>query len=407
MDLINNIREFIKRVVNKQISFHKIEEEVGNANIAAVVRRKALEEILGITLPAIGSTIIDFVEIYKKNIENPIGAIQIPLGIAGPLRINGDYANGEYYIPLATTEGALVASVNRGCKALNLSGGVYTKILHDELSLTPLFSLPTIRDVYKFIEWVNTNLDKIKSVAESATRHERLLRIDPFVLGNNVWLRFIYTAGDTIGPNMATSATDKACEYINRNYPGKIDHIIFSSDAYFDKKPSALNLLFGRGKTVVAEAIVEREIVKEVLNTIPERIVDVYTRKNLLASARSVSIQYNINVASIVAAIFVATGQELGQIVKSSIGYTWTELRDGDLYISITMPSLEVGTIGGGTWLPTQWEALSILGAAGEGRRSGDNARKFAEIIASTALAGELDLLAVLAKGKLTGSQEN
>lgn len=406
MDLINDIREFIKKVVNKEISFYKIEEEVGNANIAAVIRRKALEEILGTSLPAIGSTIIDFVEIYGRNIESPIGAIQIPLGIAGPLKINGDYAKGEYYIPLATTEGALVASVNRGCKALTLSGGVYTKIFFDGMTRAPLFSLPTIRDVYKFIKWINTNFDKIKSVAESITRHGRLLRMDPFVLGNNVWLRFIYTTGDAMGMNMVTIATDKACKYIISNYPGKIDYITLDGNLCVDKKPSALNLLYGRGKTVVAEAIVKREIIEEVLKTTPERIVDVNIRKNMLGSARSVSMAYNAHIANIVAAIFIATGQDLAQIVESSMGYTWAELRDRDLYISVTLPSLEVGTIGGGTWLPTQREALSILGVAGEGERPGDNAKKFAEIIASAVLAGELNSLAVLATRELARSHE-
>ena len=403
---MSDIRELVRKVVNGEIPFHKIEEVAGNANIAAVVRRKALEEILGVNLPAIGSTIIDFVEIYSRNIENPIGAIQIPLGIAGPLKINGDYAKGDYYIPLATTEGALVAGINRGCKALTLSEGVYTKIFYDGMARAPLFSLPSILEVHKFIEWINSNFDNIKNIAESTTRYGKLLRIDPFVLGNNVWLRFIYSTGDAMGMNMVTIATDKACKYILNNYPGRIKYIALSGNMCVDKKPSALNLLYGRGKTVIAEAIVKREIVKEILKTTPEKIVDTNIRKNLLGSARAVSMSYNAHIANIIAAIFIATGQDPAQVVESSMGYTWAELRGEDLYISVTLPSLEVGTVGGGTWLPTQREALSILGVAGSGSKPGDNAKKFAEIVASAVLAGELNLLAVLASGELAESHK-
>ncbi len=406
MGIPRDIRELVRKVVNGEIPFHKIEEISGNANIAVVVRRKALEEILNINLPAIGSTIIDFVEVVGRNIENPIGAVQIPLGIAGPLKINGEYARGDYYIPLATTEGALVASINRGCKALTLSGGVYTKILFDGMSRAPLFKLPSVLEAYRFIEWIRERFNEIKEVAESTTRYGRLIRIDPFILGNNVWLRFTYTTGDAMGMNMVTIATDKACRYILDKYPGEIEYIALSGNMCVDKKPSAVNLLYGRGKTVVAEAVVKRDVIEETLKTTPEKIVDINTRKNLLGSARAVSISFNAHIANIVASIFIATGQDPAQIVESSLGYTWAELRGNDLYISVTLPSLEVGTVGGGTWLPTQREALSILGVAGAGENPGDNARKLAEIIAATVLAGELNLLAVLASGELAESHK-
>ncbi len=395
------IEEYIAKVLSGEIPLHKIEEAVGNANVAVIVRRKVIEKLTGTVLPAIGTTIIDFVEISGKNIENPIGAVQIPLGIAGPLKINGEYAKGDYYIPLATTEGALVASINRGCKAITLSGGAKTRVLYDGMTRAPLFWTPDIETASRLVSWVKENFSKIKEVAESTTRHGKLKDIEPFILGNNVWLRFVYETGDAMGMNMVTIATDKACHFIEENFPGTTRCIALSGNMCVDKKPALLNMLFGRGKTVVAEAIIKRDVVNKVLKTTPEAIVEVNIRKNLLGSARAGSLSYNAHYANIIAAIFIATGQDVAQVVESSMGYTWAEMRGEDLYISVTLPSLEVGTVGGGTRLPTQREALKILGIEGGGNPPGTNARKFAEIVAATVLAGELNLLAALAAGHL------
>ncbi|WFO76185.1 hydroxymethylglutaryl-CoA reductase (NADPH) [Desulfurococcaceae archaeon MEX13E-LK6-19] len=395
------IEEYVAKVLSGEIPLHKIEEAVGNANVAVIVRRKVIEKLTGTVLPAIGTTIIDFVEISGKNIENPIGAIQIPLGIAGPLKINGEYAKGDYYIPLATTEGALVASINRGCKAITLSGGAKTRVLYDGMARAPLFWTPDIETASRLVSWVKENFSKIKEIAESTTRHGKLKDIEPFILGNNVWLRFVYETGDAMGMNMVTIATDKACRFIEENFPGTTRCIALSGNMCVDKKPALLNMLFGRGKTVVAEAIIKRDVVNKVLKTTPEAIVEVNIRKNLLGSARAGSLSYNAHYANIIAAIFIATGQDVAQVVESSMGYTWAEIRGEDLYISVTLPSLEVGTVGGGTRLPTQREALKILGIEGGGDPPGTNARKFAEIVAATVLAGELNLLAALAAGHL------
>ncbi len=399
-----DIEFFVKKVLSGEIPLHRIEEYVGNKNIAVVVRRKAIERMTGVDLPAIASTIIDFVETTGYNIENPIGAIQIPLGVAGPLKINGEYAKGEYYIPLATTEGALVASINRGCKALTISGGVKTRILDDKMTRAPLFKTPDIGTALELIEWVRENFDRIKEVAESTTRYGRLLSIEPYVLGNNVWLRFNYSTGDAMGMNMVTIATDKAARYIEKEFPGEARLVAISGNMCVDKKPSLINMLHGRGKSVVAEAIVKREVVEKILKTTPEAIVDVNTRKNLLGSIRAGSISFNAHYANIIAAIFIATGQDVAQVVESSMGYTWAEVRQGDLYITVTLPSLEVGTVGGGTRLPTQQEALKLLGVAGSGDPPGTNAKKLAEIIAAAVLAGELNLLAVLSTHSLAES---
>jgi len=402
MHFSQDVEHLADLVIKGELEMHRLDEALGNSNNAALVRRRVIEKKTGVLLTAISSTILDFEELVGRNIENPIGAVQIPLGIAGPLRVVGDYANGEYYVPLATTEGALVAGINRGCKAVNMGGGVHAAIIRNAMTRSPLFWTPSIGEARRLIAWVNEHLVEIRRVAESTTRHGRLLEVKPFITGNNVWLRFSYNTGDAMGMNMVTIATDKVCRYIEDNFPGAARYIALSGNMCSDKKPALINALCGRGKTVVAEAIVEREVALKVLKAEPSLIHEVNVRKNLLGSARAGSPAYNAHYANILAAIFIATGQDAAQIVESSLGYTWTELtEDGDLYISVTLPSLEIGTVGGGTRLPTQREALSIMGVAGGGDPPGVNAGRLAEIIAGAVLVGELNLLAALAAGHL------
>ncbi|WP_338600672.1 hydroxymethylglutaryl-CoA reductase (NADPH) [Sulfolobus tengchongensis] len=394
------IDEVVEKLVKGEISFHEVDNLL-EANAAMVARRLALEKILGIGLPSIGSTVIDYSEIKNKNAENVIGAVQIPLGVVGPIRVNGDYAKGDFYVPLATTEGALIASVNRGAKAVTLSGGVKTKIFKDEMTRAPVFKFNSIEDIPTFLKFIEENLEKIKNIANSTTSHGKLKSITPFVIGNNVWLRFSFETGDAMGMNMVTIAVEKVCQFLEENFPSA-DCIAVSGNMCSDKKQTSINSLFGRGKTVVAEAIIKKEIVEKILRSNVNMIHDINLRKNWLGTARAGSIaQFNAHFANIIAAIFIATGQDVAQLVESSSGYTWTEVRGEDLYISITLPSLEVGTVGGGTRLPTQKEALSIMGVYGSGDPPGSNSKKLAEIIASTVLAGELNLLAALANKEL------
>jgi len=396
----NTIDEVVEKVIKGEIDLHEIDNFL-EANAAMVARRLALEKITNSKLPSIGSTIIDYEEIKNKNAENVIGGIQVPLGIVGPLKINGDYAKDDFYVPLATTEGALIASVNRGAKAITKSGGAKVKIVFDGMARAPVFKLSSIEDVAEFLQWVKNNFQRIKEVTESTTSHGRLMNIEPYVLGNNVWLRFVYETGDAMGMNMATIATEKACELIEKEF-GKAECVAVSGNMCSDKKQSQVNSLHGRGKTVVAEALIPEDIVKSVLKSDVNLIHEVNLRKNWLGGARAGTIfQFNAHFANIVAAIFIATGQDVAQVVESSSGYTWTEVRDNSLYISVTLTSLEVGTVGGGTRLPTQKEALSIMGVAGPGNPPGSNAKKFAEIIAATVLSGELNLLAALANKEL------
>ena len=399
----SRLEEVVRALVEGRMRMHEADRVLGNANAAALARRLALERMLGVSLSSIGSTILDFEELVGRNIENPIGAVQVPVGVAGPLHVVGEYARGDFYVPLATTEGALVASVNRGAKAVTMAGGARARVLRDGMARAPVFWTPGLEEARRLIDWVREHMDLVRRAAESTTRHGRLLEVQPFQAGNLVWLRFVYFTGDAMGMNMATIATDAAVRAILEGFPGEARLVAISGNLCTDKKPSAVNVVCGRGKTVTAEALLPREVVREVFHVEPEDIEFVNRAKNLMGSAVAGSLGgFNAHIANIVAAIFIATGQDVAQVVESSMGFTWAEVRgDGSLYVSVTLPSLEVGTVGGGTRLPTQREALSLLGVAGGGDPPGSNARKFAEIVAAAVLAGELNLLAALAANEL------
>jgi hydroxymethylglutaryl-CoA reductase (NADPH) len=387
-----------------EVKLHEFEKIYGDANKAAEARRQYLEKVVGVKLENIGKTIIDFNTVVGRNIENVIGAVQIPLGVAGPLLVRGDYANGYFYIPLATTEGALVASVNRGAKFITESGGARVKVLKDGMARAPLFRLPSLIDAVEFVEWVTQHFDELKKAAESTTRHGKLKEVQPFIVGNYVWLRLVFSTGDAMGMNMVTIASDAVAKYIQQHFP-KAKLVALSGNMCVDKKANAVNFLLGRGKTVVAEAVVKREVLER-LGITAEDVHEVNVRKNLIGSALAHSYGFNAHFANIIAAIFIATGQDVAQVVESSMGITSTEPRDEGLYISVFLPSLEVGTVGGGTGLPTQREALALLGVAGPGNPPGTNALKFAEIIAAAVLAGELNLLIALARNELASAHQ-
>jgi hydroxymethylglutaryl-CoA reductase (NADPH) len=387
-----------------EVKLHEFEKIYGDANKAAEARRQYLEKAVGVRLENIGKTIIDLNTVVGRNIENVIGAVQIPVGVAGPLLVRGDYANGYFYIPLATTEGALVASVNRGAKFITESGGARVKVLKDGMARAPLFRLPSLIDAVEFVEWVTQHFDDLKKAAESTTRHGRLKEVQPFIVGNYVWLRLVFSTGDAMGMNMATIASDTVAKYIQQHFP-KARLVALSGNMCVDKKANAVNFLLGRGKTVIAEAVVKREVLER-LGITAEDVHEVNVRKNLIGSALAHSYGFNAHFANIVAAIFIATGQDVAQVVESSMGITSTEPRDDGLYVSVFLPSLEVGTVGGGTGLPTQREALALLGVAGSGNPPGTNALKFAEIIAAAVLAGELNLLIALARNELASAHQ-
>ncbi|MBI3955225.1 hydroxymethylglutaryl-CoA reductase (NADPH) [Candidatus Gottesmanbacteria bacterium] len=333
----------------------------------------------------------------EKNCENMIGAVQIPLGIAGPIKISGNYAKGELYLPLATHEAALVASVNRGCKAVTLSGGVNTVVKNVGITRGPVFQTKSLQGSHEFKNWLEKNFSRLTEIAQSTSSHLILLKQKIIIIGKNVFVRFSFDTSDAMGMNMATYATDKITAYIRQEI--KIECLSLAGNFDLDKKPSYLNFIEGRGKKVWAEAVIDNQTVRDVLKTTPEKIHKLAVTKCYLGSIVSGSLGFNAHFANIVAAIFLATGQDAAHIVEGSLGITTTDVSDGSLYMSIYLPDLPVGTIGGGTGLPAQTEVLKLLGVFGG--NEGKNSMKLAEIIGSAVLAGELSLLASLAEGSL------
>ncbi|MFB6244175.1 MAG: hydroxymethylglutaryl-CoA reductase (NADPH) [Halobaculum sp.] len=336
----------------------------------------------------------------EPNIENMTGAVQIPAGVVGPVEIHGDQLTGERYVPMATTEGALLASVNRGCATIDRAGGATARVLDAGMSRAPVFRVDGVAEAKALVAWASDNEDRLRSAAESTTSHGELESITPYVVGNNVFLRFTYDTKDAMGMNMATIATGEACDVVEAETDA--DLIALSGNLCTDKKPAAIDAIEGRGRTVAADVTLPRAVVTETLDTTPEAVAEINTRKNHVGSAKAGSLGFNAHVANTVAAIFLATGQDAAQVVEGANAITTAEVVDGDLYTSVTLASLEVGTVGGGTKLPTQSEGLDVLGVRGGGDPPGANADALAEATAVAALAGELSLLSALASRNLS-----
>lgn len=397
-----NKKEIIEKLVKGDIKLHEIEKHTDNADQAVEIRRKFTEQISGAELKNISNYSIDMEPVSKKNIENPIGVIQIPLGIAGPLKVKGDHANGKFYVPLATSEGALVASVNRGCSVISESGGATAKILDDKMTRAPVLKAKSVTDAIQVKSWIKEHFSELKKAAEVTTRHGKLVKIDPiFVVGKYVYPRFVFTTGDSMGMNMVTIATDSALNLLT--HKTGVHVIALSGNVCVDKKPASLNFVEGRGKSITAEVIVPKEIVKNKLKTTSEAIVEVNTAKNLIGSAISGSMGFNAQYANMIGAIFLATGQDEAHIVEGSMGITTAmEEENGDLYFSVTLPDVPIATFGGGTSLETARECLEIIDCYGN-----EKVHKFAEIVAGTVLAGELSLLGALAAGHLARAHKD
>lgn len=447
-------------------------------------RRKALEEEFDMKLSHIGKFSMDESRASSRNCENMIGATQIPLGIAGPLHIKrlafselafseknnnniiptplsvipdliGNLKSNkkdlrireddnkaykevkDYYLPLATTEGALVASVNRGCKAINLSGGVNVMVQRIGATRGPVFKVKNLSEGIKLENYLKTNWQKIKQIAENTSHHLTLSKYDFRSTGKYRFVRFYFDTSDAMGLNMVTIATDAIVKQIENEINVKCLDV--SGNYCIDKKPAWLNFINQRGFAINAEIELTHKAIKETLKTTAKKIYDSWLVKCMIGSAMSGSMGFNGHFANIIAAIFAATGQDLGHVVEGSMGITTTEIvrpeirdqrpdnscqnvipakagilrnkipdqvRDDEdgLYISVYLPSLMIGTVGGGTNLETQLEALQILGISGG--NNGKNAQKFAEIIAGAVLAGEISLLASLSEGSLAQSHK-
>ncbi|MDO7868904.1 hydroxymethylglutaryl-CoA reductase [Nocardioides jiangxiensis] len=320
------------------------------------------------------------------NIENFVGVAQVPVGLAGPLLVNGEHAQGEFLVPLATTEGTLVASYSRGMKLFREAGGITATVLDDKMQRAPVFSFDSAREARAFGEWLTEHFDEIAAAAEATTTTGKLLEIQQFSVSKLLYTRFNYSTGDAAGQNMTGKATFAACAWIKLNYPGEL-HFVLEGQFATDKKTSVVNMLHTRGKRVVAEATLPAALVERHLNVSTDKLFAARL-KGQLGSIMSVTNNNGNHSANGITAIFIATGQDVANVAESSALYGFTELLpNGDLYVSVTLPSLIIATYGGGTGLATQREGLEIMGCYGAGK-----ARKLAEIIAATVLAGELSL---------------
>ncbi|ESP87824.1 hydroxymethylglutaryl-CoA reductase [Candidatus Halobonum tyrrellensis] len=429
------------RVREGDLRLYELEEHA-DADTAVAARRLLVEEASGAELETTGEYAFPAEMATGTNVENMVGAVQVPVGVVGPVTIDGGALSGERHVPMATTEGALLASVNRGCSALNTAGGASARVLKNRMTRAPVFRVDGVVEAEALASWTRDNVEALRAVAEATTNHGELREVRPYAVGNNVYLRFAYDTKDAMGMNMATIATEAACEVVEDETGAEL--VALSGNLCSDKKPAAVNAVEGRGRTVAADVTVPRETVRETLKTTPEAVAEVNTRKNLVGSAKAGSLGFNAHVANAVAAVFLATGQDAAQVVEGANAITTAEVvagdapsrtvdrngaaesgvgpdgdapdgdapdgdgaaagRGGDLYVSVTLASLEVGTVGGGTKLPTQAEALDVLGVRGGGDPAGSNADALAEAVAVTALAGELSLLSALASRNLSSA---
>jgi hydroxymethylglutaryl-CoA reductase (NADPH) len=352
---------------------------------AAAARLRFAQERTGTTLEHVSSYSFDPAAV-RGNVEQFVGVAQVPIGLAGPLLVDGEHAQGEFYVPLATAEGTLVASYNRGMRLLHEAGGVKTTILDDRMQRAPAFLFASAREARDFGEWLEEHFDEIREVAESTTSSGRLQDIEQYSASRILYTRFNYTTGDAAGQNLTGKATAAACAWIAGHHP-HIERFFLESNFATDKKSSQVNMLRTRGKRVVAEATIPNELFERVMRSDSGLMYRARQVSNLGGFMSGVN-NNGAHSANGITAMFIATGQDAANVAESSAALVYAELRDnGDYYYSVTIPSLIVATYGGGTDLPTQRECLELLGCHGAGK-----VRKFAEIVAATVLCGELSL---------------
>jgi hydroxymethylglutaryl-CoA reductase (NADPH) len=331
---------------------------------------------------------------YGQHIENCIGSVKIPVGLAGPLRVNGLFAQGDYYIPLATTEATLVASYNRGAQLITEAGGCSAALLNEGVSRAPGFAFKDLREVGCFVSWAIAHVDEFRREAEATTRHGQLIDMGLAVEGNHVYLTFEFTTADASGQNMVTIATEAICAYIQANAPIRPHYFFIEANLSGDKKATYQSFLTVRGKKVTAEVLLPRRLVEESLHTTPERMADCW-RIAAIGGALSGTIGLQGHYANGLTALYIACGQDPACVAESAVGVTRFEVTgQGELYASVTLPSVMVGTVGGGTCLPGQRACLELMGLAGAGK-----AQALAEVCAGLCLAGELSIVGALCEG--------
>jgi hydroxymethylglutaryl-CoA reductase (NADPH) len=365
----------------------------------AEARRRFVQERTGTALEHVGSFSFD-PGVLPGNVENFMGVAQVPIGLAGPLRIDGEHAKGDFFVPLATSEGTLVASYNRGMRLLSESGGVKTTVVEQFMQRSPVFILDDAKKARDFGDWIEEHFDQLKEVAETTTRSGKLVNIGQYSIGPLRNLRFNYTTGDAAGQNMTGKATFAACEWIKKSYPGGVNYIL-SGNMDTDKKHSRANMLLTRGKRVVAECTIKGDLLKSMMGISAKELFWSRQVSNVGAFLAG-SANNGAHAANGLTAMFIATGQDVANVSESHAGVTYSQLLDnGDYYWSITLTSLIVATYGGGTGLATQRECLEMLGCYGKGK-----ADKFAEICAAVVLAGDTSLSSAILAGDWVSSHD-
>ncbi|KAF8029201.1 hypothetical protein BT93_E1769 [Corymbia citriodora subsp. variegata] len=397
--------EVIKSVVDGTTPSYSLESKLGDCKRAAAIRREAVQRMTGRSMEGLAFEGFDYESILGQCCEMPIGYVQVPVGVAGPLLLNGI----EYVVPMATTEGCLVASTNRGCKAINTSGGATSVVLRDGMTRAPVVRFGSAKraaELKMFLEDPG-NFDTVAVVFNRSSRFAKLQDVRCALAGKNLYARFMCSTGDAMGMNMVSKGVQNVLDFLRTDFPD-MEVIGISGNFCSDKKPAAINWIEGRGKSVVCEAVIKEEVVQKVLKTTVPALVELNMLKNLAGSAMAGALGgFNAHASNIVSAIYIATGQDPAQNVESSHCITMMEaVNDGkDLHVSVSMPSIEVGTVGGGTQLASQSACLNLLGVKGASQDSpGSNSRLLATIVAGSVLAGELSVMSALAAGHLVKS---
>jgi len=339
---------------------------------------------------------------YSSNIENCIGTVKVPVGVAGPIRVRGTYAQGDFLLPMATTEAALLASYHRGAVLISKAGGCSAMLMSEGVTRSPAFAFNTIANLAIFSHWILLNKEKLTDTAKKTSNYCRLIDIRIAAEGNHLYLLCDFTTGDAAGQNMVTIATQAICEYIIANTPVQPKFWFVEANCSGDKKSTAQSYTSVRGKKVSVEIKIPEKLVKRFLHTTPQRMVDCW-QMSALGGVMSGTMGVQGHYANSLAAMFIACGQDAACVAEAAVGITRFELcDDGDLYCAVTLPNLIVGTVGGGTKLPSQKACLALMNLPKE-----NQARAFAEVCASAALAGEISIIGSLAAGDFTSAHKS
>jgi hydroxymethylglutaryl-CoA reductase (NADPH) len=386
----------VQLIHDGRLAPHTLEAQLGDLTRAVRVRRASLG--VGSALDNLPFEHYSYEQVVGACAENVLGYVPVPIGVAGPVLMDGKLM----HIPMATTEGCLIASTHRGCKAITESGGAVSFVSKDGMTRASAARAGAM------LEWLSApaNVERLRQAFQSTTRFGKLVDVQPHTAGRTVYVRFLATTGDAMGMNMISKGVEKALETLSAEFPDA-EVLALSGNVCTDKKPAAINWINGRGKSVTAEAVIKRDVVQKTLKTTVPALVELNVSKNLVGSALAGSIGgNNAHASNIVTAMYIACGQDPAQVVESANCITLMEqTEEGDLRVSVTMPSIECATVGGGTNLKPQRAALELMGIAGASATTpGDNARQFARAVAVATLSGELSLMSALSAGHLVKS---